>query len=88
MFKSTVSIIAITTLLTACQTVPDTDDQDLCGASGYQSFLGTNVAAINLPAGLNHRIIGPGDGYTRDYIRERLNIFTDENGDIIEVRCG
>ena len=95
MFKATVTAAMFAFLLTACETAPhhDANDDwgpgtDACGASGYQSLMGTNIAAITLPAELNHRIIGPNDAYTEDYVPSRLNIFTDENGVVIEVRCG
>ena len=91
MFKPVSSVAIFALLLTACETAADAKSMpgpDACGASGYQSFVGTNIAAITLPAELNHRIIGPGDAYTQDYSPSRLNIFTDENGVIIEVRCG
>jgi len=62
--------------------------EDLCGAAGYQSLLGTNAAAVSLPADLPHRILGPNDAATMDYRPDRLNIMTDESGVIIEVKCG
>ncbi len=64
------------------------DGPDACGASGYQTLVGVNVAAVTLPADLKHRIIRPGDVVTQDYRAGRLNIRTDENGQIVSVSCG
>ena len=66
----------------------DNASTDQCGASGYQSLLGSNIAAITLPADLNHRIIGPNTAVTKDYVLTRLNIYTDENGVVTKVNCG
>lgn len=61
--------------------------QDTCGASGYRNMIGTNVAAITLPAGLNHRIIAPNTPVTMDFSAERVNFLTDANGLIPAVEC-
>ena len=63
-------------------------DEDLCGAGDYQSLVGSSIAAVTLPSDLNHRVIGPNDAVTMDYNPERLNIYTDEDGVITEVKCG
>jgi hypothetical protein len=70
------------------ETQPAEMDDDLCKASEYQSLIGANVAAVTLPADLFHRIYKEGDAVTKDYRQDRLNIVTDENGVIIEVKCG
>lgn len=67
---------------------PAFPEGDACNAATYQSLVGTNVAAISLPADLLHRIYKDGDPVTMDYSAERLNIVTDENGVVIEVKCG
>lgn len=59
-----------------------------CDVAGYQSLIGANVAAITLPADLVHRIYKQGDPVTLDYRPDRLNIVTDENGLVVEVKCG
>ncbi len=90
MFKATAAALFALPLI-ACGTATNTDPApaaDACGASGYQSLIGANIAAVTLPAELNHRVIGPNDAYTEDHVPSRLNIFTDENGAIITVRCG
>jgi hypothetical protein len=61
--------------------------QDTCGASGYRSLIGSNVAAVTIPAGLNHRIIGPDTPVTMDFSAERINFMTDANGLITAVEC-
>ena len=88
MLKSTASIAAFALMITACESVYDDAPASGCAVSDYASLVGTNVAAITLPAGLNHRILGPDDAYTEDHIPSRLNIFTDENGNVIRVTCG
>jgi hypothetical protein len=61
--------------------------QDTCGASGYRSLVGSNVAAVTIPAGLNHRIIAPDTPVTMDFSAERINFLTDANGVITAVEC-
>lgn len=61
---------------------------DECGAAGYQALIGTNAAAVTLPLELVHRIYQEGDPVTMDYRPDRLNIVTDADGVIIEVKCG
>jgi hypothetical protein len=63
-------------------------DADLCKSRDYQSLVGTNAAAVAFPAGLLHRIYKEGDPVTADYNAARLNILTDADGVIIEVKCG
>lgn len=61
---------------------------DLCKSADYQSLIGTNAAAVTLPADLVHRIFKEGDPVTADFNAARLNIVTDADGVIIEVKCG
>ena len=80
-------------LLAACAapgTVPARPDQsgDACGASGYQSLIGRPLAAVTLPAGLDLRIINPGDAVTMDFRDTRLNFELDADGNVAVVRCG
>lgn len=77
--------------LSTCQLVsdkPQKPDETSCQASGYESMIGKPVAAITLPASLNHRIIGPDTMVTYDYIEDRVNFYTDKNGVIERVECG
>ena len=80
-------------LLAACAATDPVDarpDQtsDACGASGYQSLIGRPFAAVSLPAGLDLRVINPGDAVTMDYRDTRLNFELDADGNIAVVRCG
>ena len=61
---------------------------DACGASGYRSLIGSNIGAVTLPASLNHRVIGPGDVVTMDFVAERLNLWVSGSGEIERVTCG
>ncbi|MEO1014985.1 MAG: I78 family peptidase inhibitor [Pseudomonadota bacterium] len=64
------------------------DDPDACGASRYESLIGTNIAAVTLPEGRKVRVLKPGAIATMDYSPNRLNIHVDEDGVITRVRCG
>ncbi|WP_201774376.1 I78 family peptidase inhibitor [Jannaschia aquimarina] len=75
--------LLIPVLLMACN-----DSDDPCGAEGYASLVGTNVAAVTLPADLNHRILAPGGIATTDFVPDRLNIETDAEGTITRLYCG
>ncbi|WP_157937723.1 I78 family peptidase inhibitor [Oceaniglobus roseus] len=60
-----------------------------CGASGYESLVGTNIAAVTLPdRGRDMRLIRPGDAVTMDFRETRLNIEIDDAGVIQRVYCG
>ncbi|SFO93257.1 I78 family peptidase inhibitor [Tranquillimonas alkanivorans] len=59
-----------------------------CGADGYGSLVGAQLAAVTMPADLNARIIGPDTMVTQDYQPGRLNIVVDEDGYITRVYCG
>jgi phage terminase large subunit-like protein len=85
-------IIALGALfLSACTsagTPPAEPGSDACGASGYQSLVGTPLAAAALPADLDARIIRPGMAVTMDFRADRLNIEVNEAGEIVRVYCG
>jgi len=72
-------------IASACAT---NGSEDGCGASEYQNLIGVDVAAISLPASLNHRIIGPDTSVTLDYRTDRLNIHHDTDGIVFKVECG
>jgi hypothetical protein len=71
----------------APQTAAEATAQDTCGGSSYASMVGSNVAAITLPADLNHRIIAPDTMVTQDFNPERINFITDANGVITSIEC-
>jgi len=61
--------------------------QDTCGASQYASLIGSNFAAVTLPAEANVRIIQPDSVVTQDFRADRANIVVDANGIITAVEC-
>lgn len=68
----------------------DPDGADACGASRYQHLVGRPRSAIPAePAGATWRIACTSCPITMDYSPARLNIFYDEETQIVEeVRCG
>lgn len=74
--------------VSACTPVPEPARPQACSPAAWTSLVGTPVAAVTLPAGLEHRIYRRGDMVTADYIEDRLNIVTDARGTIVEVSCG
>lgn len=79
--------------LAGCSAIPGggggaVDPTDPCGAQDYTSFLGSNIAAITLPADLNDRVVGPDTVVTTDYDPSRLNIETTADGLVIGLSCG
>jgi hypothetical protein len=76
-------------VLAGCRMEGDMGEtEDACGAGRYQDLVGTNVAAVTLPAELDFRVIGPGEAVTMDFVETRLNLRTDADGTILEVYCG
>ncbi|SHI78561.1 I78 family peptidase inhibitor [Wenxinia saemankumensis] len=79
-------------LLAACEmpadpAAPDADP-GTCGADGYQSLIGSNIAAVTLPADLDDRILYPDSMATMDYRPDRINFYVSEGGIIQRVACG
>ena len=63
--------------------------QTPCGAAGYANgLIGADIAAVTLPAELNHRVIYPDHAVTEDFVPERLNIHVDEDGTVLRLACG
>lgn len=69
------------------QTAEEATAQDTCGASGYASIIGANIAATSFPADANIRVIQPDSVVTEDFRPDRLNVIVDENGIITALRC-
>lgn len=67
-------------------TAEEATAQDTCGASGYASMIGTNIAAVTLPTTV--RVIAPDTVVTMDFRADRVNIRTDAGGIITAVDCG
>ncbi|MFT4249835.1 MAG: I78 family peptidase inhibitor [Candidatus Woesearchaeota archaeon] len=64
-------------------------DEDACGASQLQDYLGLSIEEMDV-AGYSdsYRVIRPGDAVTMDYRVDRLNVYLDE-ADVIEaIICG
>lgn len=79
---------ALLASLAACAPVMEQPKAQACSPVAWSSLVGTPVAAVTLPAGLEHRIYRRGDMVTADYSEDRLNIVTDARGTIVEVSCG
>ncbi|PWJ22146.1 I78 family peptidase inhibitor [Jannaschia seohaensis] len=77
-------MIPLILVLAACQQGAD----DPCGAADYAGLVGTNIAAVTLPADLDARIVGPDTAVTMDFIPTRLNIRTDAEGTVMDLTCG
>lgn len=74
--------------LAACTMAPPDPSAPSCGADGYQSLVGSPLAAVSLPADLPQRVIRPGEIVTMEYRADRLTIEVNDNGTITGVRCG
>ncbi len=76
--------------LAACMTEepPAAEAPDTCGMAAYSSFVGTNVAAVTLPADKPVRVLKQGQPMTLEFLAERLNIETDDDGIILRLFCG
>jgi hypothetical protein len=68
-------------------TAAEATAQDTCGGAQYRSLVGTNFAAVTLPADSGIRIIQPGAAVTEDFRPERINIIVDAGGIITAVEC-
>ncbi|RVT81913.1 hypothetical protein DXV76_17775 [Rhodobacteraceae bacterium CCMM004] len=75
-------------LLSACQAAVPPPPADTCGRGDYLPLVGTNIAAVTLPAGPLLRVVGPDDMVTMDYNPERTTIRYDAGGIIRAVDCG
>lgn len=63
--------------------------QDTCGMRVVRGFLGKlaeEIPADRLPEQV--RILAPTDQATMDYVPQRLNVLTDEDGMVIGFKCG
>lgn len=71
----------------APQTREEATAQDTCGGSAYRSMVGSNLAAVTLPADANIRVVQPDTVVTEDFRPDRINIIVDANGAITAVEC-
>ncbi len=61
---------------------------DTCGSEKLQHLLGHNISEFDAQAyGGPVRVLGVNDIYTEDYRPERLNIFVDGNGTVVNLYC-
>lgn len=81
-------LVVAATASVGCTPVAQQPSAQECSPLAWTSLVGTPVAAISLPAGLDHRIYARGGMVTSDYRENRLNIVTDAAGTIVEVSCG
>ena len=59
-----------------------------CVAADYQGLIRTELALLDLPAGLIHRIIPVDSAVTLDFAPDRLNIWLDRDNRVQSVSCG
>jgi len=73
---------------TGPQTAAEATAQDTCGARSYSAMIGSNIAAIQLPADtVTHRVIMPDSVVTQDFRADRINFITDAQGVITSIEC-
>lgn len=86
------SALLLLPLLAACVPAPEDDGfappPETCPAADYEGLVGSSLAAVTLPAGLNMRIIGPDTAVTLEIIDSRINFFVDDDGIVTSVSCG
>lgn len=66
--------------------IPETDDT--CGAAALKILIGKSIAAVQMPADKNIRVIGANTQVTQDHRPERMNIEVDEVAKIKDIYCG
>lgn len=67
---------------------PEPPPPGLCGAAGYQGLVGTQLAAVTLPAGLNMEILQFGAAPPSPADPSRILMQLDAQGRITRVYCG
>ncbi len=84
-------------LLAACQSASQHDkaqtafvpDDDMCGASDYQQYIGKPLSSVNnLRFDNPVRAIASDSVVTMDFNLRRLNFFANAGGTITKVYCG
>ena len=68
--------------------VADPRSDDTCDRAAYLNLLGTNIAAVTLPASPDIRAFGETDAVTQDFVPTRTNIVYDGVGTIMRIYCG
>lgn len=70
------------------------DSVNWCREEGLEKYVGMQVTdalvadAMKISGSKAHRVLAPGMAASMDYRTDRLNIMTDENGVVVEFRCG
>ena len=70
------------------------DSVNWCREEGLEKYVGAQVTdamiadAMKISGSKAHRVLAPGMVASMDYRTDRLNIMTDENGIVVEFRCG
>ncbi|MCU5771201.1 I78 family peptidase inhibitor [Erwiniaceae bacterium BAC15a-03b] len=90
-------LVAAVFALTACNTAPKHDaaaqpvdaENDRCGASQYQSYIGKPLSSLDTVKFANPvRAIPHNSAVTMDFNLNRLNFMGDASGNISSVYCG
>mgnify|MGYP004712867381 FL=1 len=64
-------------------------DDDMCGASQFQSFIGKPLTSIeNMRFGTESRAIAYNSVVSMDFNLRRLNFMADAQGNITRIYCG
>jgi hypothetical protein len=80
MWRALIPVLA----LSACMAAPP---PDRCGASALMALVGSPLPlSFTPPPGT--RIIRPGDAVTEDFSEQRLNVYLDSQGTVVDLTCG
>lgn len=69
-------------------TPEDQANKDTCGAAPLNMLIGKSIAAVQMLADQNIRIIGVDTMVTKDFRPDRINIKIDEVATITDIYCG
>ena len=95
-FYGKLALLSGIVLLASCQSASHPQqvanyvpDDDMCGASQFQNFVGKPLTSIeNMRFGTESRAIAYNSAVTMDFNLRRLNFLAGENGNITRVYCG
>jgi len=95
-FYGKLALLSGIVLLASCQSASHRQqapayvpDDDMCGASQFQNFIGKPLTSIeNMRFGTESRAIAYNSVVTMDFNLRRLNFMADEQGKITRVYCG
>lgn len=69
------------------QTAAEATAQDTCNGRQYAAMVGSNLAAVTLPADAGIRVIQPDSVVTQDFNPQRINFIVDASGVITSIEC-